>query len=132
MSPAAEQVMRMPKIVVTDDDEIVRTTLVRGLQRAGYDVLAFPDAAPALDEVNFKEVDLVITDLQMPLLGEQFILMLREMNIRVPVIVITAYLSEDRARYLQDLGVHQILEKPFRLSELLETLKEMLTPSEKA
>lgn len=132
MPSAAEQVMRMPKIVVTDDDEIVRTTLVRGLQRAGYEVLAFPDAAPALDEVDFKEVDLVITDLQMPLLGEQFILMLRGMDIHVPVIVITAYLNEDRARYLKDLGVHQILEKPFRLSALFQTLKEMLTYSEKA
>lgn len=121
----------MAKIVVTDDDDTVRLSLVRGLQRAGYEVLAFPDAAPALDQVDFGQVDLVITDLQMPLLGEQFILMLREMNIQAPVIVITAYLSEDRARYLQDLGVHQVLEKPFRLSALLGILREMLACPEK-
>ncbi len=121
----------MPKIVVTDDDDTVRLSLVRSLQRAGYEVLAFPDAAPALDQVDFGQVDLVITDLQMPLLGEQFILMLREMNIQVPVIVITAHLSEDRARYLQNLGVHQVLEKPFRLSALLEILREMLACPEK-
>lgn len=120
----------MPTVVVVDDDEVIRTALVHALRNEQYNVLAFPDAAPALDRVDFSEVDLVITDLQMPLLGEQLILVLREKGVEVPVIVMSAYLKEDRVRYLQDMGVHQFLEKPFRLSSLVETVKGMLTCAE--
>lgn len=116
----------MATIVVTDDDEAMRNAIVRVLQREGHKVLAFEDAAPALDAVNFEEVGLFITDLQMPTLGEQFILILREKGVDVPVIVISAFLSEDRTRYLKDLGVHQVLEKPFQLSQLLRVMKELM------
>lgn len=116
----------MATLVVTDDDPVTRFTIVRILQKEGHTVLAFEDAAPALNEVNFSEVDLVITDLEMPLLGEQFILILRERGIAMPVIVISAYLNEDRTRFLEGLGVHRFLVKPFKVSQLLTLVREII------
>lgn len=115
----------MATIVVIDDEAGMRNAILWALQREGHDVLAFEDASPALDRVPFEEVDLIITDLEMPLLGEQMIIILRDRGVFIPVIVISAFLDEDRTRYLNDLGVHQILEKPFQLSRLLAMVGEM-------
>lgn len=119
----------MATIVVIDDDAGMRNAILWTLQRNGHTVLTFEDAAPALDRVRFEEVDLIITDLEMPLLGEQFIIILREQGIFTPVIVISAYLDEDRTRYLKHLGVHQILEKPFQVSRLVTLVGEMTEPA---
>ncbi len=116
----------MAKIVVMDDEEAVRSAITRVLQRAGHEVLAFEDAAPALDEVNFEEIDLVLTDLVMPTPGDQFILVLQQEDIEVPVIVLSANLNEERIRYLEELGTDRILEKPFDLAELLKVVEECL------
>ena len=116
----------MASIVVMDDDERIRKTIVAGLQVDGHEVQAFEDAAPALKTVDFNQIDLVITDLQMPTLGDQLILMLRERGVSVPVIVISGVLNEDRSRYLKDLGVQRLLEKPFELSALRTIVKELL------
>ena len=116
----------MATIVVIDDEQAVRNVIVRALQQEGHEVLAFEDAAPALDDVNFDEVDLVITDLVMPTPGDQFILILRQDEVEVPVIVLSGYLNEDRIEYLKDLGVQQVLEKPLEVSQLLKMVREIV------
>ena len=116
----------MAKIVVMDDESSVRTILERVLQKEGHEVLAFEDAAPALEQVNFEEIDLVVTDLVMPTPGDQFILILQEDEIEVPIIVLSAHLTEQRAQYLKELGVRIILEKPFQVADLLDSVRSVL------
>ena len=60
----------MAKIVVMDDEASVRGVLQRALQMDRHEVLAFEDATLALEEVDFNEIDLVITDLVMPTPGD--------------------------------------------------------------
>ncbi len=67
----------MAKIVVMDDENTIRVAITRVLERDGHEVLAFEDAAPALEEVNWEEIDLVVSDLVMPTPGDQFILILQ-------------------------------------------------------
>jgi len=116
----------MPNVVIVDDDAGMRSAVVWALRKDGHTVLAYEDAAPAIDQVDFKDVDLIITDLNMPLLGEQFILFLRERGITAPVLVISVCPTLDRTRYFNDLGVHQVLEKPFPLSTLLNLVRELV------
>ncbi len=116
----------MAKIVVMDDEATVRTIIERILKREGHEVLAFEDAKPALEQVNFEEIDLVVTDLVMPTPGDQFILILQEDDIEVPIIVLSAHLNDARVEYLRELGVEQILEKPFDVAQLLEAVNGML------
>ncbi|MDP6779740.1 MAG: response regulator [Candidatus Latescibacteria bacterium] len=116
----------MAKIVVMDDEATVRNVIERLLKREGHEVLAFEDAAPALEEVDFNEIDLVITDLVMPTPGDQFILIMQEDEIEVPIIVLSAHLTDARTDYLRELGVTRILEKPFEVAQMLEAVNGAL------
>ena len=59
----------MAKIVVMDDEDAIRTAITKVIEHEGHEVLALPDAATALKEVNFEEIDLVVSDLMMPTPG---------------------------------------------------------------
>ncbi len=120
------EVRHMAKIVVMDDEATVRNVIERLLKREGHEVLAFEDAAPALEEVDFSEIDLVITDLVMPTPGDQFILIMQEDEIEVPIIVLSAHLTDVRTDYLRELGVTRILEKPFEVAQMLEAVNGAL------
>ena len=113
----------MAKIVVMDDDATVLNAITVILKKQGHEVQSFEDAQPALDEVDFTKVDLVVTDLVMPTPGDQFALIMQYEGIEVPIIVISANLNEGRIRYLEELGVRRILEKPFEVADLLEEVK---------
>ncbi len=117
----------MARILVMDDDEGTRTAIQRLLESRGHAVLAYEDAEPALREVNFEEVDLAISDLQMPTPGDQFLLILQQDNIDVPVIIISAYLNEERIEYLEELGAAKILAKPLEMVNLMEVVEDVLS-----
>ena len=116
----------MAKIVVMDDEASVRNVLEIALKRAGHEVITYEDAAPALAEVNWDEIDLVLTDLVMPTPGDQFVLILQQEDVDVPVMVLSAHLTDARVEYLRELGVTRIMEKPFEIKALLESVREML------
>ena len=52
-----------------DDEDAIRTAITKVIEHEGHEVLALPDAATALEEVNFEEIDLVVSDLMMPTPG---------------------------------------------------------------
>ena len=116
----------MAHIMVMDDDASVRDVIGEALKRDGHEVQAFEDAAPALDEVDFDGVDLVVSDLVMPTPGDQFMLVLQHDGFEVPVIIVSANLNEERKDYLKELGAEAVLEKPFDVRELLEIVKAAL------
>lgn len=116
----------MARVVVLDDDAAVRNVIERLLKLEGHDVQAFEDAAPALDEVDFHEVDLIVTDLVMPMPGDQLILILQQEGIEVPTIVISANFSESRIEYLRELGVEHTIEKPFEVAKMLELVRKIV------
>ena len=113
----------MATIVVMDDEQAVRDIVVRMLEMKDHTVMAFSDARPALDSVNFDEVDLVITDLQMPTPGEEAIQVLRSRGSRVPVIVMSGYLGERSVDGLAALGAQAFLMKPFKISSFLQVVQ---------
>ncbi len=119
----------MAKLVVLDDDDSLRKAMVLALEREGHEVHDFEDASPALDEVDFDEVDLVVSDLVMPTPGDQFILILHNDDIEVPVIIVSAELNEERVQYLREIGAVRIIEKPFELAELMKVVREVLAMS---
>ena len=105
----------MATVVVLDDDDFVRRFVCRLLQMFGHHVLPFPDAKPALNEVDFSEVDLVITDLQMPTSGEVLIKTIRERGFDVPIVVMSGHVDPEKVDYYIGLGAQSILLKPFTI-----------------
>jgi len=113
-------------ILVVDDDRLVRNTLIGILELNGHTVLPFEDARPALDEVDFSTVSLVVSDLQMPMPGDEFVKELKQRGIDVPVIILSGALDQDNIDILNSLGVQRIMPKPFKLVELLEAVEELI------
>jgi DNA-binding response OmpR family regulator len=116
----------MATILVVDDDRVIRDLLTMILKTKNYDVLEFEDARPALDEVDFSETDLIITDFQMPTPGDEFVRELKDRGIEVPVMVLSAALDQDEVAVLESLGVQTIMKKPFTIVELLQAVEELV------
>ena len=115
-------------IVVMDDNDAVRNVVVRWLKIEGYTVLDFPDARPVLDTVDFSAVDMIITDLSMPTSGVEAVKILRERGIKIPIIAMSATITEEVERYLKSLGVQEVLQKPFDFIEFLDLVNALQLP----
>jgi len=117
----------MSIVVIMEDDDVIRGLLARLVESRGYEVQAFEDAQPALDAVDFCAVDLIVTDLRMPLPGDKAVAQIRERGIETPVLFLTGeLLSETREASMMALGKCRVMPKPFRIKELLGTIDEML------
>ena len=113
----------MTKVMAVDDDNAVLKVLQRILEKQGYEVVSFPDTRPAL-EAGLDGIDMVITDLDMPTRGEVLIQEIRETWSELPIVVLSGLMSKEKAEMLTAMGVDKVLEKPFMLDELLETIAQ--------
>ena len=116
----------MAEILIMDDHQLGRELLAVLLQREGHRVRAYPDAAPALAEVDFDAIDLVITDLHMPLPGDQAIEVLRARGVTTPIILLSGSLTGHEDERLLSLGADWVMSKPFDLDVLLGAVRELL------
>ncbi len=117
----------MARILVVEDDQLVRGLIVEVLRASEYETLDFPDAGPALERVDFSTIDLIVSDLEMPTPGDLFVRTIRERGIDVPVVVVSGRLDSERQIYLESLGVQGFVKKPFKLAELLGVVREWVT-----
>lgn len=118
------------RILLVEDDSALRTTLAEVLSAHEYDVAVSQDAESALRRLQRESVDLVITDLMMPGLGgEDLLLQVRTAFPHVPVVVITAFGSVEQAVKLTRAGAADYFTKPFRTQPLLESIARILDES---
>jgi two-component system, OmpR family, alkaline phosphatase synthesis response regulator PhoP len=117
------------KILVVDDEiHIVHVVSIK-LRNKGYDVVSTDNGADAYDMVCKDKPDLVITDLQMPVLnGLELVEKLRSGpdTKTIPVIMLTARSHAVTSEQQQQLGIHLCLSKPFSPRELLVHVEEAL------
>ena len=114
-------------ILLVDDDASLRRVLAHHLAEAGYRVLTAADGKAGLDTFTAEQVDLVITDIQMPEMSG--LELLRRTSVMSPdtvVLVITAYGSIETAVEAMKLGAHDYITKPFNREELLLTVAKAL------
>ncbi len=112
----------MPRILVIDDNELLRESAVRILSSAGYDVLGARSGAEGIRIWRESGADLVLTDVRMPDIdGLQLILELRAAAPRLPVILMSGDpgTSAHRLRDITGPGPVSFLAKPFRMAQLL-------------
>ena len=112
----------MARILVVDDEELVRAYVAAVLRRAGHLVTLAVDGEDALDKFRPARHDLVITDIVMPRMeGIDTVRALRRIEPRVRIIAISGSEGSDRGFYLRAasaLGADATLQKPFRAAEL--------------
>jgi two-component system, cell cycle sensor histidine kinase and response regulator CckA len=112
-------------LLFVDDDETVRQLFAQGLTRLGYHVLQAPSGSAALAEVerHAGTIDLVVTDLVMAdMSGLDLVRVLRESRPDLRSLYITGY--AEAPAMIPDSG--SLLEKPFRLDQLAQEIREML------
>ncbi len=110
----------MPTILIVDDEKNIRATLARALRLEAYATLEAADGAEALERLESDEVDLVILDLQMPVLdGLGLLEKMASLDRRVPAIVLTAHGSIEKAVRAVRLGAFDFIEKPPTVERVL-------------
>jgi DNA-binding response OmpR family regulator len=124
----------VPRVLVVDDEDSLRTLLRTHLEEHGYDVIEASNGAEALDKVALESPDLVILDAMMPQLdGFGVLAELRKVNKfkNLPVIMLTAKTAEaDRVRAFT-AGANDFVAKPFHLGELLARMRSVLTTTKR-
>jgi two-component system, OmpR family, response regulator len=121
--------MSSPKILVVDDDAESRGLICEVLESNGYAVGAVEDGVAARKALKQEgEYRIVIADLRMP--NESGLDLLRNLRQQIArhdiaLILMSSFISGTERKFAQELGVHAMLEKPFRLSELLQVVGEL-------
>jgi two-component system response regulator FixJ len=116
-----------PIVHVIDDDEAVRDVLAFQLGSAGIEVRTYESAAGFLKIVPTVQAGCIITDVRMPdLSGIDLLRRLRELQVAVPVIVITAHGDIPLAVEAMRIGAVDFLEKPFADEVLLASVRSAL------
>jgi two-component system response regulator FixJ len=116
-----------PIVHVIDDDEAVREVLAFQLGSAGIDVKTYDSAAGFLKIIPTVQAGCIITDVRMPdLSGIDLLRRLRELQVAVPVIVITAHGDIPLAVEAMRIGAVDFLEKPFADEVLLASVRSAL------
>jgi len=114
------------KIAIIDDQEEVRYTVSRTLKKAQYETMSFDgfeeDIAKTIIDEN---IDLLIVDVMLSddFSGIDLIKSFREKNIKLPVILMTAYTTPTNMIEASKIGIKDILQKPFASEELKNIVK---------
>lgn len=116
--PSAEHATVVPtghEVLVVDDEAVVLTVLREALRRGGYRVTTAASAEEAIDLMNKRRFDLVLTDKNLPgASGLDVLRAARHLNPAPAIVLITGYSSYDSAVEALDIGAHDYIEKPIR------------------
>lgn len=117
------------KILIVEDNEKLATLLKKGLESKGYttDYVTDGEAGQSRIEMGSEDYDLVILDLMMPKKsGFEVCKNIRQKNIPVPILILTARDSTDDKITALDCGADDYLVKPFSFKELLARIRAIL------
>ena len=122
------------RVLLIDDDDLVRKILRRVLEGADFEVVEAADGDEGIRSYEAEPINVVVTDILMPKKeGIETIIELRRINPEVRIVAISGGGRNDGQQYLKmagKLGADRMLPKPVRPKALLEAVRDLL-PSEK-
>lgn len=112
-------------ILILDDEPIVGARLKTLLEKDGHRVEIFTDPIHALQSLEDRTVDIVISDIRMPTMdGIQVMNRVSQQSKRIKVILITGYATLELARESLTKGAFDFIAKPFKSREIRETIQK--------
>ncbi len=115
------------KILVVDDEKLIRWTLERHLAKEGYEVLTAESAEKGLTLINEEMPDLILLDNRLPeMTGLELLERLRVQERGLMVIMITAYGVVETAVRAMKLGAYDYVSKPFNLEEITFVIRKAI------
>lgn len=135
--PATQQPLLVGRILIVEDEEIIRETISLALQEEGYEVLTAGDGRTALEVVHSTPqsgrqddeatLDLIILDLMLPgINGLDFCRLIRREGYPIPILILSARGSETDRVVGLEVGADDYLTKPFGMRELIARCRAML------
>jgi DNA-binding NtrC family response regulator len=116
------------RVLIVDDEEIVRESLGGWLGKDGYTVSIAPDGAAAIDLLRKEPFAIVLADLKMPGIdGLQVLEEAKRLQPDAVVVIMTAYATVDTAVSAMKLGAYDYLVKPFDPEELSSMLEKIVS-----
>jgi CheY-like chemotaxis protein len=122
--------MSRERILVVEDEAVVRQLVARTLESEGYEVVAVENGWEAWRQVQNQPCDLLVTDHLMPLMGgNKLVKLVRELYPSIPIVLISGnFLKEDTpTQYPLDVVM---LAKPFHGDVLVDTVRRLLASPE--
>ena len=118
----------MAKLLIVDDSTMLRDMLNYALNEGGYtDVVEAVDGVDGLAKAKNTNFDLIITDVNMPILnGLDMIKEIKKININIPIIVATAFSNKEYLLEAIDIGVDKYVLKPIDIAKLLQVMSQSL------
>jgi two-component system chemotaxis response regulator CheY len=119
-------------LMIVDDSAAMRAFIVRVIWLSGLDVgicMQASNGQEALDLLRSNWIDIVLTDINMPVMnGEQFVCCMEadELLRTIPVLVVSTDGSEHRVRKMMSLGAKGYVKKPFSPEVLRKSMEQLL------
>lgn len=128
-----EQLTATGRVLVMDDDVIVRTVVEKLLKKSGYDVECVTNGADALEvyrraQAVQQQFQFVIMDLTIPggMGGKETVVKLKEFDENAKVIVFSGYSNDPILIHFKEYGFDGVLKKPFSTTELMQMIQTVV------
>src|SRR2546430_5836852 len=109
----------MARILIVDDQDVMRDSLAATLARQGHEVVAATDGPGALTRLSGGRFELMISDLKMPKMsGTELLAEARKIRPEMPVVLMTAFATVNTAVEAMKLGAYDYIQKPFDGEEI--------------
>lgn len=119
--------MEKKTILVVDNGETIRETLVKILEREGYRVLTAEDGQAALDVLKENQINLILSDVCMPRMdGNRLLKLAKSIHPDVEVILMTGHGKTEMGLEALRAGAFDFIQKPFTKLALNKTIKQAL------
>jgi CheY-like chemotaxis protein len=121
-----------PAILIIENEVSNRILVERVLSTRGYRCISASHGREALQILEHEQVDLILTDLSMPVLDgyrTTQLIRARPGMEKVPIIAVTAFALSDEGEAARRIGCTEYLTKPFKPKQLLEVVERLLTSS---
>lgn len=129
VTPVTTPGTRQPTILIIENEVSNRILIERVLSTRGYRCISASNGQEALNILDGEYVDLILTDLSMPVLdGYRTTQLIRERPAlaNVPIVAVTAYALNDENEAAMQIGCNEYLTKPFKPRQLLEVVDRLL------
>ncbi len=122
--------MSMGSVLIADDEEAFRESTSRLLRREGFECLCADDVDQAVEMLQHKRFDVMVSDIRMPHNPDlRIVKEARGLDSHLPIILVTAYPSVDTAIQSIAMAVDGYLTKPLNMEELFATLRKLVQQS---
>ncbi|MDP4181182.1 MAG: response regulator [Bacillota bacterium] len=116
----------MKKVLIADDTKSIRSLLSTCLEIEGFITVTASDGQQALSLIKSENFDMAFLDIKMPLLsGTEVLRKIREAEIKIPIIIMTAFATVKNAVECTKLGAVAYLQKPFSVDKVKSVLYEV-------